>query len=136
MEGRNIALDRAIGFYRDKATFGTQPFPLRRNDLCMGSIDLGNNHRNIRCGTVRGIVRDDRTFCFCIGLLKGFDFLFLHINCTEDKIHLGYDLIHLGGVQHNQIFCRLRHRKRHCPAGTDRFFICFPCGARGSSNDL
>ena len=111
MNGRDIGLQRAVGFDGNKAGFRAKAFPLCVNDFRVVCIDFRDDHRNIRRETVRGVGGHNRASEFGIGFFQGFDFIFFHVDCAEDEINRRRDCFHVGnGVMHNEFGKLFRHR--------------------------
>ena len=114
---RNVGLDRAVGLNGDKAALGSQTLALCRNDLGMVSVDLRNDHRNVRGTAVSGVVGANRALELCVLLLKGADLILLHIYRAEDEINLGGNLLCISScVVHNHVLVLVGHRNGHLPA--------------------
>ena len=97
-QDRRIALNRAVGFYSNEASLGTESFFLRFDNCRMLRIDLRNHHRDIRCPAVCGVIGNNRCFCLCIGFLDLFDLVLCHIDSAEYKINLGCYMLHIVNV--------------------------------------
>ena len=63
-----------------------------------------------------------------------FDFVFLHVDCAEDKVHHRSDLLHVGsGVEDNHVFHGFRHGRAHGPAVSHSLLIGFAGGPAARS---
>ena len=102
-QGGNVALDGAVGFYGDKAFFGSKTLSLGGNDVHMIRIQFRNDHRNIVKAAMRFIVGDNRDLSFGIGLLESQDLFVFHGNGAEYKVHQRRDLIDMGRVHDDHI---------------------------------
>ena len=131
MQGRHIALQAAIGLYRDETTLGAQTLALGGNDLDMVGVDLGHHHGNIRGKTMGTVVGDHRALSLGVCFLQCFDFVLGHIDSAENKIHLRSHFLHLGSVQNGHLLHALRHGSGHGPAGAYCILIALARTAAG-----
>ena len=129
MQGRHIALQAAVGLDGHKAALGAQALALGRDDVDVVGVDLGYDHRHVRGKAVRAVVGHDRALGLGIGLLQCLDLVLLHVDGAKDKIDLGGDLLHIGGVQHDHLFNALGHGGLHQPAAADGLLIGFASAA-------
>ena len=103
MQGRNIALQRAVGFDGNKAAAGAQALALCLDDLCVFVIQLRDDHRDIGSEAVCGVVGHNRALIFRIGLFQCANLFFFHVNGAESKVHAVCNLLGICyGVLHNQ----------------------------------
>ena len=123
VQGRDIALQAAVGLDGDEAALGTQALALSGDDVDVVGVDLRHDHRHIRSEAVCAVVGDDGAFCLGVSLFQSLDLVLRHIDGAEDKVHLRGDLLHLGCIQHHHLLDALRHRGGHGPAGTDSLLI-------------
>ena len=86
MQSGNVALQRTVGFYRDKSALRTQTLSLSADYLNVLGIYFGNYHWNVWCASVRRVVGNNRTFSLCVTLLKSLYLVLFHIHCAENKI--------------------------------------------------
>ena len=129
MDGRHVALERAVALYSDETTLGAQALALSLNNLHVVGIDLRDDHGHIRGGAVSAVVGDHRALVAGIRLLQGADLLLLHIDGAEHEIHQGNDLFNvLLRVVNGHFRHELGHGGFHGPAAAHSFFICFPGG--------
>ena len=128
-EGGHVALQRAVGFNGDEATFGAQAFALIGDNLLMMGIEFRNNHRHVRGATMGAVVGNDRAFRLGIRLFQRADIGFRHVDGAEDKVDQRSDLFHLSGIQNGHGFHAFRDGGVHSPTAGNRFFIRFARGA-------
>ena len=129
MQGRHIALQAAVGLDGHKAALGAQALALGRDDVDVVGVDFGYDHRNVRGKAVRAVVGHDRALGLGVGLLQCLDLVLLHVDGAKDKVDLGGDLLHIGGVQHDHLFNALGHGGLHQPAAADGLLIGFASAA-------
>ena len=83
----------------------------------MVSVDLRDDHRNVRGTAVSGVVGANRALELCVLLLKGADLILLHIYRAEDEINLGGDLLCISScIIHYHVLVLVGHRNGHLPA--------------------
>ena len=84
----NIALNGAVRLNGNKSALCSETLFLRVDNRRVIRVYLGDNHRNIGCETVRGVIRHNGAFRFCVSLLESLYFVLLHINRAEYEINL------------------------------------------------
>ena len=123
VQGGYIALQAAVGLYGNKAALGAKTLALGGDDVDVVGVDLRHDHRHIGGKAVGAVVGNHGAFCLGVGFLQRFDLLFFHIDGAKDKVHLGGDLCHVGGVQHHQLFRLFGHGGLHQPAAAHSLLI-------------
>ena len=134
MDGGHIALQGAVGFDGDKPPLGAQAAALGRDDPRVLRVDLRDHHGHVRRSPVGAVVGYHRHFGFGIGFFQLADLLFLHIHCTEDKIHFALHGLNVLGVFHHQVFHILWNGPLHHPAAFHRLAIGLAGAAARSRN--
>ena len=86
-EGRSVALDRAVRFYRDESACCAESLLLEFDHVKVLRVDLRDHHRNIRCPAVSAVVGYNRCLCLCVSFLDRTDLFFCHINGAEYEIN-------------------------------------------------
>ena len=92
---RNVRLDRAIGFNRNKASLGSEPFALSRNNLKMRIVYLRDDHRNVGRPSMRGIIRNNRDLRLSVSFLKRTRLILIQTYSAENEINEALYLIYL-----------------------------------------
>ena len=139
MEGRHIALERAVALDGNEAPFGAKTHTLGLNDLQMLGVDLRHHHGNVVRPAICRVVGNNGTFQFGVFLLQCVDLFLLHIHSAEAEVyHTGQLLGIRFGIQHHQRFCFLRAGNIQRPAATNGFPIRLPgaLGAGGNGGEL
>ena len=139
MDGRDIALQRAVALHGDKAPLCAQALSLVLDDLMMAGVELGDDHGHVGSAPVLLVVGDDRALELCVGLLKGHYLLGLHIHGAEHEVHQRDHLLHIGlCVQDRQLRHILGDGLLHGPAARHGLLIGLAGGpaACGKGGDL
>ena len=133
-QGRDIALDRAVGLDGNEALFCAQALSLGIDHTDVVCIDFRHHHGHICCPAVGAVVGYYRYLQPGIALFQGADVLFLHVHGTEDKVDLGGQSLCIGlGVQHHQIPGGRWNRPFHSPAACYGIFVALS-GAGGAGS--
>ena len=127
-QDRCITLDRAVRFYCDKSSGGSQTFFLMFDDFKVLWIDFRHYHRHIRGPAMCTVIGNNRCLSLCISLLDCFDLILGHIHCTEYKINACSYFFYFIDIHNNDLLYRFRHRSIHLPASSDSFLISLSCG--------
>ena len=137
MDRGDIALERTVGFYRNKATPGAEPLFLMFDDGRVLRIDFRDDHRHVGGAAMGRIVGDHRAFRLCIRFFQRPDFVLFHIHRAEHKIDVLCDRINVGRrVTDDHIRHFFRHRGFHGPAFARCFPVSLPGGTRGCRKHL
>ena len=131
MNGRNIALQRAVGFDGNKSALCAEALALTFNDGSMVRVDFRNDHRNVGCAAVGAVVAHYRAFSLGICFLESLNLIFFHVDGAEHEVTERSDLLHiLRCIVYNHVSHGGRHGSGHQPVVTHGLAVCFACGAR------
>ena len=124
MQRGHVALQRAVGLHSDEAALCAEALSLRVDDLDVVCVDLRNDHRNVRCPAVGGVVGDDGALELRVFFLQRLDFVFFHIDRAEDKVDHRRDLLRVRlRIHDNEIALGFRNILLHEPLARDGVLV-------------
>ena len=128
MQCGDIALERAVGFYGDKAALGAETLTLMFDDIEVLGIYFGHDHGHIGSPAVSAVVGDDWALALGVSLFESGDLIFFHIDGGENEIDFrSYLLDIVLSALDDDLFRGLRHGHVKCPAIPDGLFVSFTC---------
>ena len=89
----------------------------------MISIDLRDDHGNIRSPPVCRVIGYNGCLEFGDLLFKSPDLILLHIDCAECEVDLLTILLYFISTVYDKILCIIRHRNIDLPSAFTGFFI-------------
>jgi len=138
IDGRHVALQRAVGFDGDEAALAAESLALRGDDGGVVGVDLGDHHRHVGGPAMGGVVRHHRDLVAGVVLFELPRVVLGHVHRAEHEVDLLRDRVDGGRVEHLHAGHRLRDRRRHGPAALHRVLVGLArrLGAGGQGGDL
>ena len=115
-EGRDVALDRTVGLHRDEAARRAQPAPLGLDDLCVGRVDLRDDHRDVRRPAVGAVVGHHGRLGAGVVLLQPPELVRGHVDGAEQKVHAIGHARHVAHVPQHEVPRGIGHGSVEEPA--------------------
>ena len=116
-------MDGAVRLDGDKAARGAETRTLGIDDGDMLRVDLGNDHRDVLCSAMSGVVGNNRRFSLGISLLQSTDFFFFHINGAEREIAQRRNRLYVRSVVDFHVFNLFGNLRVHFPFSGHGFLI-------------